>query len=176
LYAFLGDMAAAKKVIAEAALEKTTSVSLLEKLYNHKITPNEFEKLLDHFPAKMVRWHLQALYIRSLKKIKPKKQLPAAVSLLAGFDGEVNPHYFIGDLVKRIELEYRAGNNSKAEELLEKLRPGYSVFDYYRQAFDMLRFVYQGKGKNPGIRKILWLLMNPNKAYAREIIKNKLKR
>lgn len=176
LYAFLGDTATAKKVIAEAALEKTTSVSLLEKLYNHKITPNEFEKLLDHFPAKMVRWHLQALYIRALKKIKPKKQLPAAVSLLAGFDGEVNPHYFIGDLVKRIELEYRAGNNSKAEELLEKFRPGYSVFDYYRQAFDMLRFVYQGKGKNPGIRKILWLLMNPNKAYAREIIKNKLKR
>ena len=112
LYAFLGDIGTAKKVITEAAGKEPASAALLEKLYNHKITPGEFEKLLDHFPAKMVRWHLQALYIRALKKIKPRKQLPAAVSLLAGFDGEVNPHYFIGDLVKRIELEYRAGNNS----------------------------------------------------------------
>lgn len=176
LYAFLGDIVTAKKVIAEAAGEETASTSLLEKLYNHKITPGEFEMLLNHFPAKMVRWHLQALYIRVLIKAKNKKQLPGAVSLLEGFDGEVNPHYFIEELVKRIELEYQAGNNSKAGELVEKFHPGYSVFDYYRQAFDMLRFVYREKGKSPGIRKILWLLMNLNKAYAREIIKDKLKR
>jgi len=176
LYAFLGDITTAKQVITETAGEHTTSVSLLEKLYNHKITPGEFGELLNHFPAKILRWHLQALYIRVLIIGKNKKQLSGAAALLEGFDGEVNPHYFIEDLVKRIELEYRAGNNSKAEELTNKLYPAYSVFDHYRQAFDMLRFVYQGKGKSPGVRKIIWLLMNLNKAYAREIIKNKLKR
>jgi hypothetical protein len=176
LSAFLGDMVTAKKVIAEAADKESTSVSLLKKLYNHKITPAEFKMLLNHFPAKMVRWHLQALYIRVLRDGKNKKQLPEAVSLLEGFDGEVNPHYFIEDLVKRIELEYQAGNNSKAEELVEKFQPGYSGFDHYRQAFDRLRFVYREKGKSPGVRKILWLLMNINKAYARKIIKDKLKR
>jgi hypothetical protein len=176
LFAFLGDMVTAKKVIAEAAGKETPSLSLLEKLYNHKITPGEFAKLLNYFPAKMVRWHLQALYIRVLIKIKNKKQLPEAVSLLEGFDGEVNPHYFIEELVKRIELEFQAGNDRKARELVEKFHTDYSGFDYDRQAFDMLRFVYQEKGKTPGIRKILWLLMNINKAYAREIIKDKLKR
>lgn len=176
LYAFLGDIVTAKQVIAETEAEETTYTSLLEKLYNRRITPGEFGKLLNYFPAKMVRWHLQALYIRVLIKAKNKKQLPGAVSLLEGFDGEVNPHYFIEELVKRIELEYQAGNNRKAEELVEKFSPDYSVFDYYRQAFDMLRFVYQGKGKSQGIRKILWLLMNLNKAYAREIIKENLVR
>jgi hypothetical protein len=176
LYAFLGDILTAKKVIAEIAGEETTSTSLLEKLYNHKITPGEFGKLLNYFPAKMVRWHLQALYIRVLIKAKNKKQLPGAVSLLEGFDGEVNPHYFIEELVKRIELEYQAGNNRKAEELVKKFHPGYSVFDYYRQAFDMLRFVYQSQGKRPGFRKILWLLKNLNTPYAREFIKDKFKR
>jgi hypothetical protein len=175
LYAFQGDMGTAKRVI-EAGSEETASAALLGKLYNHKITPEEFEILLQHFPTKMVRWHLQALYIRVLIKVKHKKQLPAAVSLLAGFDGEVNPHYFIQDLVKRIELEYRAGNNNKAEELTDKFYPVYSVFDHYRQAFDMLRFVYREKRKTPGIRKILWFFKNLAKAFARGIIKNKLKR
>jgi hypothetical protein len=175
LYAFLGDMGTAKKVI-EAAGKETAPAALLGKLYNHKITPGEFEMLLQHFPTKMVRWHLQALYIRTLIKVKHKKQLPAAVSLLEGFDGEVNPHYFIEELVKRIELEYRAGNSSKAEELTDKFYPAYSVFDHYRQAFDMLRFVYRERRKNPGLRKILWFFKNLTKAFAREIIKNKLKR
>lgn len=176
LYAFLGDMATAKKVIDEAVDKKTASTSLLEKLYNHKITPDEFEMLLNHFPAKMARWHLQALYVRVLIKVKNKKQLPGAVSLLKGFDGEVNPHYFIEELVKRIELEYQSGNYSKAGELVKKFYTDYSVFDYHRQAFDRLQFVYQGKGKSTGVRKILWFFKNLTKAFAREIIKDKLKR
>lgn len=174
LYAFLGDMLTAKRVFAEAGGKNITSVSLLEKLYNHKITPGEFKELLNYFPAKIVRWHLQALYIRTLIKSKNKKQLPGAAALLEGFDGEVNPHYFIDELVKRIELEYLAGNNNKAEELVEKFQMDYSVFDIYRQAFDMLRFVYQSQPKRPGLRKLLWLLMNLNKAYARQMIKDKL--
>lgn len=176
LYAFLGDMVTAKKVIAKAAGKETASTLLLKKLYNHKITPGEFEKLLNYFPAKMVRWHLQALYIRVLIKSKNKKQLPEAVSLLEGFDGEVNPHYFIEELVKRIELEYQAGNNRKAGELVEKFHTDYSVFDFYRQVFDMLRFVYQNQPKTPGLRKILWLLKNLNTLYARRFIKDKFKR
>jgi hypothetical protein len=176
LYAFLGDIVTAKKVIAEAAGEETASTSLLEKLYNHKITPGEFGMLLNHFPGKITRWHLQALYIRVLIKGKNKKQLSGAAALLEGFDGEVNPHYFIEELVKRIELEYQAGNDSKAEELVERFCTDYSVFDYYRQAFDMLRFVYQNQRKRPGLRKILWLLKNLNTPYTREFIKDKLKR
>ena len=169
LYAFLGDMGTAKKVI-EAGGEEPPSAALLGKLYNHKITPGEFEMLLHHFPTAMVRWHLQALYIRVLIKVQHKKQLPAAVSLLAGFDGEVNPHYFIQDLVKRIELEYRAGNSSKAEELTDKFYPAYSVFNHYRQAFDILRFMYREKRKNPGLRKVLWFFKNLTKAFARKFI------
>jgi hypothetical protein len=176
LYAFLGDIGTAKQVFAEAGGKHTAPVSLLERLYNHKITPGEFRELLNHFPAKIVRWHLQALYIRVLIRVKNKKQLPGAVNLLKGFDGEVNPHYFIDELVKRIELEYQAGNNSKGEELVEKFHTDYSVFDFYRQAFDMLRFVYQSQRKRPGLRKILWLLKNLNTPYTREYIKNKLKR
>jgi len=175
LYAFLGDMGTAKKVI-EAGGGETSSAVLLGKLYNYKITPGEFEKLLDHFPAKMVRWHLQALYIRFLIKVKNKKQLPPAVRFLEEFDGEVNPHYFIEELIKRIELEYRAGNTGKAEELTDKFYPAYSVFDHYRQAFDMLRFVYRGKRKKPGLRKILWRLVNLKEVFARKIITNKLKK
>jgi hypothetical protein len=40
----------------------------------------------------------------------------------------------------------------------------------------MLRFVYRERRKNPGLRKILWFFKNLTKAFAREIIKNKLKR
>jgi hypothetical protein len=176
LYAFLEDMVTAKEIIAEAADKETAPVSLLEKLYNHKITPGEFGVLLSHFPGKIIRWHLQALYIRFLIKGKNKKQLSEATALLEGFDGEVNPHYFIEGLVKRIELEYQAGNNSKAEELVEKFQGDYSVFDYYCQAFDMLRFVYHNQRKRPGLRKILWLLKNLNKPYTRKFIKDKLKK
>lgn len=176
LYAFLGDMVTAKKIITEAAGEETASIALLKKLYNHKIIPGEFGALLSHFPGEIIRWHLQALYIRILIKGKNKKQLSEAAALLEGFDGEVNPHYFIEDLVKRVELEYQSGNNSSAEELVEKFHSDYSVFEYYRQAFDMLRFVYRNQRKRPGLRKLFWVLKNLNKPYVRKFIKEKLKR
>jgi hypothetical protein len=174
LYAFLGDVTAAIKVITEAAPGENAK-SLLEKLYHYRITPDEFGILLEQFPGKIIRWHLQSLYIRSLIKNKQKKQLAEAVGLLQGFDGEVNPHYFIEELVKRIELEFQAGNNIKAEELIEKFHRDYSVFDYYCQAFDMMRFVYGKQWKKSGLRKFLWLLKNLNKPYTRRFIKEKLK-
>ncbi|UCH92874.1 MAG: hypothetical protein JSV88_21615 [Candidatus Aminicenantes bacterium] len=173
LYAFLEDMVLAKQIVDEAAEEE--AASLLEKLYNHKITPGEFGVLLNHFPGKIIRWHLQALFIRSLIKRKNKTRLSEAKGLLEGFDGEVNPHYFIEDLVKRIELEYQAGNEIKAEQLFKKFYEDYSVFDYYKQAFDILHFVYHHHHKYFSFRKALWLLMNPNKAYTRKYIKNILK-
>jgi hypothetical protein len=173
LFAFLGDMGRAKEIVLEFSQHE--KVVLLKKLYHHVISPGEFRILLDYFPGKIMRWHLQALFIRSLIKGKSRKaeagyQLP----LLEGFDGEVNPHYFMEDIVNRVELEYRAGNETKAEELIEKFYEDYSVFDYYKQAFDMLRFVYHNRRKYWSFRKTLWLLRNLNKAYTRKFIKENL--
>ncbi|NIM10373.1 MAG: hypothetical protein GTO45_00150 [Candidatus Aminicenantes bacterium] len=173
LYAFLGHTERAKQLATE--LPEGEIVSLLKKLFNRLISVSEFRTLLGYFPGKIIRWHLQSLFIRSLLEGK------AAVTrsdllLLEGFGGDVNPHYFIEDIMKRIELEYRGGNEAEAEEWIHKFYEDYSVFDYYKQVFDMLRFVYQGRRKGWSLRKALWLLKNFNKAYARKYVKDKLKK
>jgi hypothetical protein len=171
LYAFLGDIGGAERITKE--LPDGEIVSLLKKLFNRSISGSESGTLLGYFPGKIVRRHLQALFIRSL--LEGKTVVTGSdLLLLEGFDGEVNPHYFIEDIMKRIELEYRAGNESEAGELIHKFHEDYSVFDYYNQAFDMLRFVYRGRRKGWFLRKALWLLKNFNKAYARKFIKDKL--
>ena len=162
LYAFLGEMKRAREILGE--LPEHQMIPLLKKLYNQSIKPEGFRVLLDYFPGKVVRWHLQALYIRAAGR-------KCLTSLLEGFDGDVNPHYFIEDLIKRVELEYRAGNETKAEELMGKLYEDYFDFDCHRQAFDMLRFVYSQRRKSRWLRKILWLLKNLNKSYTRKCIK-----
>lgn len=173
LYAFLGDTERAKQIASE--LPEGEILSLLKKLFDRLIGASEFRTLLGYFPGKIVRWHLQALFIRSLlegKAVVTRSDL----LLLEGFDGEVNPHYFIEDIMKRIELEYRVGNEDEAEELIHKFYEDYSVFDYYKQVFDMLRFVYQGRRKGWSLRKALWLLKNPNKAYTRRYLKDRLRK
>ena len=174
LYAFLGYVDQAKKILYELPEQKI--VSLLENLFDRLIGLVEFRTLLEHFPGKILQWHLQALFVRTLADGKADYYLPGAVPLLEGLDGEVNPHYFIEEIVKRIELEYRAGNDERAEELIEKFYHDYSIFGYYRQAFEMLRFVYGKNRKAPRFRKFLWLLMNINKPYTRKYIKSKLKK
>lgn len=173
LYAFLGDIEQAQQIASE--LPEGEILSLLKKLYDRLISGFEFRTLHGYFPGKIVRWHLQALFIRSLlegKAVVTRSDL----LLLEGFDGEVNPHYFIEDIMKRIELEYRGGNEDEAGELIHKFYEDYSVFDYYKQVFDMLRFVYQGRRKGWSMRKALWVLKNPNKAYTRRYIKDILKK
>jgi len=173
LFAFLGDMGRAREIVLEFSQHE--KVVLLKKLFHHVIAPGEFKILLDYFPGKILRWHLQALFIRSLIKGKNRKrEAGSCLSLLEGFDGEVNPHYFVEDIVNRVELEYRAGNETKAEELIEKFYEDYSVFDYYKQAFDMLRFVYHHRRQYWSFRKALWLLGNLNKAYTRKYVKENL--
>jgi hypothetical protein len=172
LYVFLGDIEQAKQIASE--LPEGDIVSSLKKLFNRSISASEFRTLLGYFPGKIVRWHLQALFTRSLldgKAVVTRSDL----LLLQGFDGEVNPHYFIEDIMKCIELEYRAGNEAEAEELIHKFYEDYSVYDYYKQAFDMLRFVYRGRRKGWFLRKALWLLKNFNKAYTRKFVKDKLR-
>jgi hypothetical protein len=163
LYAFLGEKKRAREVLDELPPHQATP--LLKKLYHHSIKPEGFRVLLDQFTGKIVRWHLQALYIRTAGR-------NCLTSLLEGFDGDVNPHYFIEDLIKLVELEYRAGNDTRAEALMEKFYEDYIDFDCHRQAFEMLRFVYSGGRKYRWLRKILWLLKNLNKAYTRKCIKN----
>jgi len=173
LFAFLGDMERAKEIVVE--FPQHEQALLLKKLYHHDIAPGEFKILLDYFPGKIMRWHLQALFIRAFTKGKSRKEgAEYRLSLLEGFDGEVNPHYFMEDIVKRVELEYRAGNETKAEELIEKFYEDYAVFDYYKQAFDMPRFVYHNRRKYWSFRKALWLLRNLNKAYTRKYVKENL--
>lgn len=174
LFAFLGDIGRAAEILVECPQHE--QVILLKKLYHHEIAPEEFKILLDYFPGKIMRWHLQALLIRFLISGKSNRKEGAEyrLSLLEGFDGEVNPHYFMEDIVKRVELEYRAGNEAKAEELIERFYEDYSVFGYYRQVFDMLRFVYHHSRKYWSFRKTLWLLGNFNTSYTRKFIKENL--
>lgn len=175
LYAFLGDLSKAERIagtIMKLAPDDPAA-PLLTLLYHEKIEPADFSRLLELFPGKILRWHLQALYIRLLIHNTPKGDMVQAVKLLAGFDGDVNPHYFIDDLVKRIELELIAGNRDTAEALMEKFREDYGVFDYYNQAFNMLDYVYR-KHSGTGLWKNLWLLKNLNKGYSRKYIKTKL--
>ena len=173
LYAFLGDGRQADAVADQ--LVPTENGKQLKKLFNRTITPGEFKILSDLFPGRIQRWHLQALFIRALVKGMAKKAKAGEIlPLLEGFDGEVNPHYFIEDIIKRVDLEYRYGNRSKAEELLDRFSGDYSTFGYYRDAFTMLRFVHRGSGKYRAIRKFFWLLRNFNTPYTRKYLKEKL--
>lgn len=172
LYAFLEDTARAKE-IADAVPENGI-VSLLKKLYDRVILPGEFKTLLNYFPGKITRWHLQALFVRILLKCKNKDLLLQGVGLLEGFDGEVNPHYFIDEIIGRIELEYQSGDKTAAQKFFEKYCEDYSVFPYYKQAFDMLHYVYQRHPKHPKWFKTLWFLKNWNKNYTRKFIKGRV--
>lgn len=174
LYAFLGDLLQAESIVQTTSQQEPgdETPSLLTKLYRGSLQPGDFSKLLECFPGNIVRWHLQALYIRALSHPGIKGDPVQAVMLLDGFEGDVNPHYFIDDLVKRIELEYKAGNPGTAERLTKKFRDDYSVFDYYNQEFNMLDYVYR-KHSGSGVWKSLWLLKNLNKSYTRKYIKNK---
>lgn len=172
LYAFLGDMKQARNVLA--GLPKNETLPLLKRLFGRHISRDEFKTLLDYFPGKIFRWHLQALYARRLAQHRGRNELSQSIDLLSGFDGDTNPHYFMEDILLRIELEYRAGNDKRAEDLIEKFYDNYAVFDYFRQAFDMLRFVYYRQQKSFMLRKMLWLLKNLNTAYSRKYIKNRL--
>lgn len=172
LYAFLEDTARAKE-IADAVPENGI-VSLLKKLYDRIILPGEFKTLLNHFPGKITRWHLQALFVRVLLKSMKKNFLSQGVGLLEGFGGEVNPHYFIDEIIGRIELEYQRGDKAAAQQFFEKYCEDYSVFHYYKQAFDMLHYVYQRHPKHPKLFKTLWLLKNWNKNYTRKFIKGRV--
>ncbi|MGE5340261.1 MAG: hypothetical protein ACM3SY_02160 [Candidatus Omnitrophota bacterium] len=174
LYAFLEDIEQANAILDTISSRESTG--LLKKLFNKTIALVDFISLLDFFPGKMIRWHLQALFLRALFSRKTKTNLSLAAPLLKGFDGDVNPHYFMDDLIKRIELEYRVGNSETANKLFEKFYTEYSIFDYYRQAFDMLDFTYRGKGNSRWIRKVIWFLKNFNKPFARRTLKRKLTR
>jgi hypothetical protein len=167
LYAYLGEMKRAREILNE--LPDYPDTPLLKKLYHQSIKPDGFRTLLDHFPGKLLRWHLQALYIRAAGK-------ECLTSLLEDFEGDVNPHYFIDDIIKYIELQYRAGNDSKAEELIEKFYDDYYDFQCHRQAFDMLRYVHSQQHKYRRLRKFLWLVKNVNKAYTRKCIKGIFKK
>ncbi len=174
LYAFLGDRQKGERITKTimTLVPEDRAAPLLAGLYQGTLTPVDFEHLLERFPGKMVRWHLQVLYIRQLYREGFKGHAGEAVKLLEGFDGDVNPHYFIDDIVKRIELEFKAGYTTTAKSLLEKFRGDYGVFDYYRQAFDMLEYVYQKRGG--GFWKMIWLLANLDKGYTRKFLKTKL--
>jgi hypothetical protein len=181
LYAFLGDSSSARKVL-ETAQEQFPELSghqvppLLGKLYEKQIGVEEFQKLLDFFPHPIQRWHLQALFIRRLFKTKDQQMLKDGTALLNGFDGDVNPHYFINEILQRIELEFHSGNIQMGEKLIEKFHRDYAVFDYYRQAFDMIRFVYQSGSKQHILRKTIWLTLNFSAGYTRKFIKDKLRK
>ncbi len=174
LYAFLGKKSKALKAAGE--LPEKETAERLKKLINRKIAPPEFKRLLEALPGKIAHWHLQALYVRHLLHCKKRKHLLKGISLLQGFDGSVNPHYFIDELVGRVELEFKAGNHGQAQALMEKHRADYSIFPYYKQAFAMLDFIYGHETNRPGMRKKLWLLMNLNTNYARRYLKELLKK
>jgi hypothetical protein len=171
LFAFLGYTASARN-IADGLAHHNSTV-LLKKLYEKIIQPEEFAGLLEYFPAKIDRWHLQALLIRTLLNEKDNARLKKSVRYLEGFEGEVNPHTFMDDLIGRIELEYRAGREKTAERLYDKFCGDYSIFRYYRQAFGMLRFVYQRNSRHAVLRKKLWALSNLHKSFVRKQIKEK---
>lgn len=170
-FAFLGDVTRAKITASEAVCEG--KIFLLDKLFDRRIGREEFTALLDYFPEKIIRWHLQALFIRMLLNYGDKDLIKGAVGLLEGFDGSVNPHYFIDEILGRIELEYVAGRNEEAEGLFDRFRAEYSVINYYRQAFDMLQCVYRSQNRHHGLRKKLWLLFHINKNYSRRYLKSK---
>lgn len=169
MYAFLGDVGRAVTLAGD--LENKQSGAQLKKLYSGKITPAEFRTLLEHLPSKVCKWHAQALYVRALLKTKDIEAVKAGVPYLQGFEGDVNPHYFIEDIIGRVELEYKTGRLDEAHRLFDRYCRDFSVFAYCHQAFDMLQFVYEDDGKYPGFRKLLWFLKNPTKGYTKKRIK-----
>jgi len=164
---------------AEQALSQVGDHPLLgrlKKLFDRTISVEEFKRLLNEFSNKILRWHLQALFLRAFMRTwKKQKQLfPEAAALVKGFHGEVNPHYFIDDLLLRIELDYQAGNRETAAALIKKFSKDYAASPFYKQAFDMLSYVYNHPGKRAR-RKAQWPRKNLDKAYTRNYLKKKLK-
>lgn len=171
LYAFLGALEPAIRILDEVSVGQPGL--LLRKLYLGESAVEEFAQLLEWFPGLMVRWHLQALWVRRLSRSCQGLNLGEAVWWLDGFNGEVNPHYFIEELVQRVELEFRAGREEEAERLLARFSHEYGGLVYYRQAFAMFNFVYRGKGRFFGLRKLVWFLFHLHQSYTRKTIKVK---
>ncbi len=176
LYAFLGEKQKAETVLLELPEPEKyrEHIAGLEALYRKTIAPETFDRLLLLFPLRVTRWHLQALYVRAIAQVRDKIVLIKSLPLLEGFDGLVNPHYFIDDILKRIEITFLADRFEKANELIDRFYDDYAIYEYYRQAFDMFRQVYTGA---PGrkLRKGLWLAQNLNTPYARKYIKEKIR-
>jgi hypothetical protein len=118
------------------------------------------------FPGGMVRRHLQALLTRWLVRRRP---VPGDLDRLDGFDGGMNVHGYLEDLLRRIELELGAGRRTVAEQLLARLEPEYAGFPFYRQAFAMLRFTYS-RDRHAGLRRWLWLLGHAHTPWARRVV------
>lgn len=169
IYAFLGELQEARTVVGQ--LTDTDTAQLLIKLFKKQITTGEFGQLLESVPGKIPRWHLQALYIRQL--IENRRGLHEAIRMLDDFDGDVNPHYFIHEILARVELEYKACRPGAAQFLVEKFKDDYAVFKYYRQGFDMMEYAYGRRG-GQRLRKTVWLMKNCRKAYTRKYIKDKI--
>ncbi len=173
LFAFLGNMEKANQVLDRFPGGSVTP--LLKQLYAGEISITLFQSLLACFPGLIPRWHLQALFVRMLTGQKKPLDLSAAVTLLEGFDGAVNPHYFFPELVARVELEFRAGRQDIAQQLMAKFYENYSVYPYYRQVFNMMHFVYSNHQKGHSLRKTLWLLTHLFTNYSRKYFKDKYK-
>lgn len=170
LYAFLGDTGQAAEILT--SFQENRTRELLISLYRRRITPAKFRELMTLVSGSVERWHLQALFIRRLRQCKNKKCIMESLPLLEDFDGDVNPHYFIDEILSRIELEYKGGRPAAAQYLLEKFRDDFSIYEYYRQGFDMMESVYSS-GNAFTLRKILWLIKNFRNKFTRRYLKER---
>jgi len=100
---------------------------LLHFLFAMEAEVKHIEELLGIIGShKIRRWHIQALWLRQLHRALPSSALVRdGLHLVRGFNGEVNPHYFIHELLLRIDLESATGSDIEAEKLRAWFRRDY---------------------------------------------------
>ena len=102
----------------------------LGSLFEDRAEPAEIAELVEIFENHRIRqWHIQALWIRQMHRFKRDRNLlRSGLPLIQSFDGSVNPHYFIKELMMRMDLEYREGNEGLADRFREWFQRDYYFY------------------------------------------------
>jgi len=114
--------------------EYSSVPDLLYALFAGRAELGQIERLLDLFADHSIRlWHIQALWIRQLYRSRRDREfVGSGLVYVQSFNGRVNPHYFIRELMMRMDLEYLTGDEGVADQLRAWFQRDYYFLPIYQ--------------------------------------------
>ncbi len=120
--------------------EYRQTIHAIHHLFRREADVEIISNLLESFRGNLIRqWHVQALWIRQLyQRRRDVSMVGAGIPLTRSFIGAVNPHYFIQELLMRMDLEFIAGDQEIAEQLRSWFQEDfYFLWDFQRRDINL---------------------------------------